>query len=85
MGFLGHKISMLAQLTGNDLCADYSPMFAPSLGRKARLSPLNCKNEYLVLALGEETAVQAVVGCIVWVFRRLKTPSQDERPRLRAP
>ena len=28
-------------------------------------TPLKCKNEYLVLALGEETAVQAVVGSII--------------------
>ena len=28
-------------------------------------TPLKCKNEYIVLALGEDTAVQAVVGCIV--------------------
>ena len=41
---------------------------------KARLTPLKCKNEYLVLTLGEETAVQAVVGSIVWAFRRLKKP-----------
>ena len=58
---------------------------SPLLAHRARPTPFNCKNEYLVLALGEETAVQVVVGCIVWVFRRLKTPSQDERPRLRAP
>ena len=41
---------------------------------RARPSPLNCKNEYPVLALWEETAVQAVVGSIVWAFRRLKKP-----------
>ena len=34
----------------------------------------NCKNEYLVLALGEETAVHAIVGSIVWAFRRFKKP-----------
>ena len=34
--------------------------------------PLKCKNEYLVLALGEETAIQTVVFFIVWVFRGLK-------------
>ena len=35
---------------------------------------------------GEKTAVQAVVGSIVWAFRRLKKAkvSGDERPRLRA-
>ena len=36
--------------------------------------PLKCKNEYPVLPLGEETAVQAVVGSIIWAFRRLKKP-----------
>ena len=40
----------------------------------ALTSPLKRKNEYLVLVLGEETAVQAVVGSIVWAFRRLKKP-----------
>ena len=33
----------------------------------------NVKNEYLVFALGKETAVQAVVGSIVWAFRGLKS------------
>ena len=42
--------------------------------QKARPSPLNCKNEYMVLPLGEETAVQTVVGSIVRAFRRLKKP-----------
>ena len=44
------------------------------------------KNEYLVLALGEGTAAQAVVGSIVWSFRGLKKAEEsgDERPRLRA-
>ena len=31
-----------------------------------------------MLALGEETAVQAVVGSIVWAFRRLKKPRCGE-------
>ena len=46
----------------------------------ACLSPLNCENEYLVLALalGEETADEAVVGSIVWAFRRLKKPRSRE-------
>ena len=39
---------------------------------RTRLTPLKCEIEYLLLALGEETAVQAVVGSIVWGFRRLK-------------
>ena len=41
---------------------------------RTRPTPLKCKNEYLVLALGEETAVKELVGCIVWEFRRLKNP-----------
>ena len=45
---------------------------------RARPSLLNCKNDYLVLALGEETAVQVVVGSIVWAFRRLKKPMSRE-------
>ena len=60
-----------------------SPHHCSPIGR-APVS-LNCKNEYLVLALGEETAVQAVVGSIVWVFRSLKKTkdAENERPRLR--
>ena len=41
---------------------------------RARPTPLKCKNDYPVLPLGEETAVQAVVSSIVWAFRRLKKP-----------
>ena len=41
-------------------------------------TPLKCKNEYLVLALREETAVQAVGNSIVWAFRRLKKPRYRE-------
>ena len=47
-----------------------SPLFA----HRARPTPLKCKNEYMVLPLGEETAVQGVVGSVVWAFRRLKKP-----------
>ena len=36
------------------------------------------KHEYLVLALGEETAAHAVVDSIVWEFRRLKKPMSLE-------
>ena len=45
------------------------------------------KNEYMVLALGEETAVQAVVGSIFWAIRRLKKAkvSGDERASQRVP
>ena len=55
-------------LAGNAHWAESAPLFAHS----------NCKIEYLVLALGEETAVQAVVGPIVWAFRRLKKPRNQE-------
>ena len=44
----------------------------PLLAHRARLNPLSCKNQYLVLALKEETAVQAVVDSIAWAFRKLK-------------
>ena len=56
-----------AQFAGNAHWAEPSPVFA----HRARPTPLKCKNEYLVLALGEETAAQVVV---VWAFRRLKKP-----------
>ena len=55
--------------------AEPSPLFA----HRARLTPLKCENEYMVLALVEETAVQAVVGSIVWAFRRLKKPRSREK------
>ena len=44
----------------------------------AEPSPLKCENEYPVLPLGEETAVQTVIGSIVWAFRRLKKPRSWE-------
>ena len=40
----------------------------PIFDHRARPSRLSCTNEYLVLAPEEETAVQAVVGSIVWAF-----------------
>ena len=52
-----------------------SPLFA----HRARPTPFKCKNEYLVLALEEETAVKAVVGSIVWAFGRLEKPRSRER------
>ena len=60
----------MAKFVGNAHWAEPSPLVAI----RARPTPLKCKNEYLVLALEEETAVQAVVGSIVWAFRRLKKP-----------
>ena len=60
----------MAQFAGNAHSAEPSPLFA----HEARPTPLKCKNEYPMLALGEETAVQALVGSIVWAFRRLKKP-----------
>ena len=72
----------MAQFAGSAHWAEPSPLFA----HRARPTPLRCKNVYLVLPLGEETADQAVVGSIVWAFRRVKKAkvSGDERPRLRA-
>ena len=33
---------------------------------------VQCKNEYIVFALGRETAAQAVIRSIVWAFRELE-------------
>ena len=52
------KVRMDTLFAGSAHWAEPSPLFA----HRARPTPLSCKNEYLVLALGEETAVQAVVG-----------------------
>ena len=60
----------MAQFAGNARWFEPSPLFA----HRARPTPLKCKNEYPVLPLGKKTAVQAVVGSIVWAFRRLKKP-----------
>ena len=60
----------MVQFAGNTHWAEPSPLAA----HRARPTPLKCKNDYLVLELGEETAVQVVVGSIVWAFRRLKKP-----------
>ena len=49
-------------------------------GPEPLLSALKCKNEYLVLALGEETAVD---GSIVWAFCRVKNPRSREMSALR--
>ena len=51
---------------------------SPMLAHRARPSPLNCENEYVLLALVEETTVQEVVGSIVWTFRTLKKPVSRE-------
>ena len=48
------------------------------LALRVRPCPFNCKKEYLVFALGEETAAQAVVDSIFWAFRRLKKPRSRE-------
>ena len=55
---------------------------SPLVVHRVHPSPLKCKNKYLMLALREETPVQAV-GYIVWMFRWLKKPD-DQRPQLRA-
>ena len=64
----------MAQLAGNAHWAKPSPLFA----HRACPTPLKCKNEYLVLPLGEKTAVQAVVDSIVWAFRKLRKPRSRE-------
>ena len=64
----------MAQLAGNAHWAEPLPLFA----HRARPTPFKFKNEYLVLALEEESAVQVVVGSIVWAFRRLGKPRSRE-------
>ena len=64
----------MAQFAGNAYWAEPSPLFA----HRARHTPLKCKNEYLVFALGEETALETVVGFIVWAFRRIEKPGIQE-------
>ena len=56
-----HTLAQKAKESGNEATSFIA--FAPNF-------TLLC----LVRALGEETAVQAVVGSIVWAFRRLKKP-----------
>ena len=61
---LGKEINRhcyMAQFARNADWAEPSPMFA----HRVRPTPLKYKNEYLVLALREDTAVHAVVGSIV--------------------
>ena len=50
----------VTQFAGNAHWPELSLLFS----QRTRPSPLNFKNEYLVLALGEETAVHAAVGSI---------------------
>ena len=50
-----------------------------------RFSQINCKNEYLVFALKKETAVQAVVGSIVWALRRFETNKSEDAYNLPLP
>ena len=57
-------------MANNAHWAEPSPLF----DNRARPTPLKCKNEYLVLELGEETVAQAVVGSSVLAFRRLEKP-----------
>ena len=54
----------MAQFAGSADWAEPLPLFA----HRARPTLLKCKNDYQVLPMGEETAVQAVVGSIVWAF-----------------
>ena len=46
---------------------------SPVLARRARPIRLKCENEYLVLALEEETAVQAIVDSTVGRFAGAKS------------
>ena len=57
----------MAQFTGSAHWTEPLLLFA-----HRAFIPFKCKNEYLVLTLGEETAVQALVGSIVWAFGRLE-------------
>ena len=72
--FSFQKNCYVAHFAGNAQLAEPSPPFP----HRARLGPLNCENEYLVLAIWEKTAVQAVVGSIFWAFCRLKKPRNRE-------
>ena len=63
----------MAQFAGNAYWAELPPLFPHS----ARPTPLKGENEYVVLALREETAVQAAVGSIVWALRHLGSKSQS--------
>ena len=77
---LGKEINrhfQVAQSAGNAQWAEPSPLFT----RRSRTSPLNYENEYLVLALVGETAVQAVAISIVWAFHSLKIPESGDEPR----
>ena len=62
-------------MPGKSLVIGPSPHHLSPIGRAQIQS---CKNEYLVVALVEETAVQAVVGSIVWGFRTFKKPRGRE-------
>ena len=64
----------MSHFAGNNHWAEPSPLFT----HRARLTPLKCKIEYLVLALRKETAVQTGVGTIVWAFRRLRKSRSRE-------
>ena len=64
----------MAQIAAKARRAEPSPLFA----HRARPTPLKCENAYPVLALGEETAAQAVGGSIVWAFRRFEKPRSQE-------
>ena len=48
----------MVQFAGNARWAEPSQLFA----HRARPNPINCKNKYLMFALGEKTAAQAIVG-----------------------
>ena len=72
----------MVQFAGNAEWAESSPLYA----HRARPIPLTCENQYMVLTLWEEIAVQAEIGSIVWALTQAQKTKEsgDERTRLRA-
>ena len=69
----------MAQFAGSAHWAETSPLVAPNLGGKARPSAINCKNVYLMFALGAEPAAQAVVGSNFSGFRVRKKELESRK------
>ena len=61
------KIPLISGLRNKSLSYNF-------FANRARPTALKCNYEYLVLALGEKTVVQEIVGCMVWMIRRLRKP-----------
>ena len=64
----------MAYFAGNARWAESSTLFA----HRVRCNPLNCRKLVPGACTREGIAAQAVVGSIVWVFRRLKKPRSRE-------